>query len=78
MTPIEPAWRFPFCPAPPDFHLDWAGLVARFDWLQAMAGCPQEPVYHVEGDVLIRVKAGDQCTASSASLRSKGRELVFP
>jgi hypothetical protein len=32
----------------------------------------------VNGDVLIRVRTGEYCTASSAALRTRGRELVFP
>ncbi|MFO7684001.1 MAG: ATP-binding protein [Chloroflexota bacterium] len=46
------AWTFPFCPTPPDFQLDWPGLTAQFAWLRALAGCPQDPVFHGEGDVL--------------------------
>ena len=49
------AWRFPGCPAPPDWSLDFTALVNRFDWLRRMDGCPQDPIWHAEGDVLTHV-----------------------
>lgn len=45
-------WSFPFCPEPPDFLLDWDTLLDHFDWLQSLAGCLQDPIYHGEGNVL--------------------------
>lgn len=45
-------WHFPHCPAPPTWELNWHALVQRFTWLQALAGVPQDPYYHAEGDVL--------------------------
>lgn len=47
-------WRFP------DYHpgqpLDWQKLVAKFDWLAAMQGVPQDPEWHAEGDVFTHTK----------------------
>lgn len=31
-------------------------LEARTSWLQALAGCPQDPIHHAEGDVLTHVE----------------------
>jgi predicted kinase len=45
-------WRFPLCPAPPAWSLDWDGLVRQFDWLRALEPCQQDPAYHAEGSVL--------------------------
>lgn len=45
-------WDFPYCPAPPYWRLDWQGLLDIFPWLQALAGSPQDPIHHAEGDVL--------------------------
>jgi predicted kinase len=45
-------WTFPFCPLP-DESLDWEALVTTFDWIQAMQGVPQDPIFHAEGDVLV-------------------------
>ena len=30
--------------------------MAAFDWVRAMDGCPQDPVWHAEGDVLIHTR----------------------
>ena len=49
-------WIFPFCPEPPDFNLDWPALLSRFEWLRAMEGCLQEPLWHEEGDVLTHTR----------------------
>jgi len=46
-------WSFPLCPVGPPWRVEWAALVDRFEWLRAMAGCPQDPIFHAEGDVLI-------------------------
>ena len=36
--------------------LDWERLTERFAWLHGLAGCPQDPVHHAEGDVWIHTK----------------------
>ncbi|HEY2513898.1 MAG TPA: AAA family ATPase [Polyangiaceae bacterium] len=43
-------------PAPPGWNLDWEALDARFDWVRALRGCPQDPVHHAEGDVWIHTR----------------------
>lgn len=49
---IAPEWRFALCPDPPEWKLDFAALVERFEWLRALAECPQDAEWHAEGDVL--------------------------
>lgn len=50
-------WTFPGFPRTSDgSRPDWAALTARFSWLRAMDGVPQNPVYHAEGDVLIHTR----------------------
>lgn len=49
-------WSFPFCPAPPDWRLQWERIQERFDWIQAMRDVPQDPLYHAEGDVLVHTR----------------------
>jgi predicted kinase len=49
-------WSIPGCPAPPDWNVDWDTIVARFAWLRPLAGTPQDPVYHAEGDVLTHTR----------------------
>ncbi len=43
---------FPGCPQPPAWRLEWEAIVDRNPFLQPLADCPQDPVYHREGDVL--------------------------
>lgn len=38
-------------PTPERSALDWERLVESFAWLRTLAGCPQDPVHHAEGDV---------------------------
>ncbi|GCE11561.1 AAA family ATPase [Tengunoibacter tsumagoiensis] len=45
-----------FCPSGPLWSLDWDSLVQTFPWLQRMAGVPQNPIYHAEGDVQIHTR----------------------
>lgn len=45
-------WECPGCPGPPDWRVDVPELVATFPWLRPLADCPQDPVFHAEGDVL--------------------------
>lgn len=37
-------------------HRDWALLEKEFGWVRDMAGVPQDPVYHAEGDVATHVQ----------------------
>jgi putative nucleotidyltransferase with HDIG domain len=43
-------------PTPEAPRLDWARLDATFPWLRALAGCPQDPVHHAEGDVAVHTR----------------------
>jgi putative nucleotidyltransferase with HDIG domain len=45
-------WRIPGCPEPPDFRVDMAALRATYPWLEPLGACPQDPIFHAEGDVL--------------------------
>ena len=31
--------------------IDWCSIEDAFDWFRALDGCPQDPVFHAEGDV---------------------------
>lgn len=35
---------------------DWAGIADAFAWFRALEGCPQDPVFHAEGDVAIHTR----------------------
>jgi putative nucleotidyltransferase with HDIG domain len=65
-----PAWTFPGCPEPPDWTLDWEALAQRFAWLGALAGTPQEPEYHAEGDVLTHTRMVAEALTADASWRA--------
>jgi predicted kinase len=47
---------FDFVPAPPAWRLDWEGLDQAYDWVRALRGCMQSPVWHAEGDVWIHTR----------------------
>lgn len=37
-------------------RLAWDDLVGAFEWLRDLACCPQDPVFHAEGDVLLHTR----------------------
>jgi predicted kinase len=74
------AWTFPFTPQPPDWKLDWDSLAESFSWLRALAGTPQEPEYHGEGDVFIHTRMVAEAMIalpSWHSLPASERSLLF-
>jgi predicted kinase len=49
-------WTFSECPKTPDYCVNWEAIAlsstaAQFDWVETLANCPQDPIYHAEGDV---------------------------
>jgi predicted kinase len=44
---------FAFCPSAPDWHVRWDEMDQEYPFVRALAGCPQNPVHHAEGDVWI-------------------------
>lgn len=67
-------WSFPLCPEPPAWSLDFAALASRFDWIEAMRGCPQDAEWHAEGDVLTHV--GMVCAELAAMPAWRAMERV--
>ena len=53
-TALDEFWSH--VPRPPDWRLDWTALDAGYPWVKAMHGCPQDPVYHAEGDVWVHTR----------------------
>jgi UTP:GlnB (protein PII) uridylyltransferase len=43
-------------PQPLGQQFDWEALLAEHAFLQALAGCPQDPEHHAEGDVAIHTR----------------------
>lgn len=69
-----------FVPQPPDFKLDWEGINAEFAWIRAMANCPQDTVYHAEGDVWIHTRMVCESLLANEHWRAlpeQEREIVF-
>lgn len=52
----SPPWSFPFCPVAPEWLLDWDEIQNSFDWIRNLDGCPQDPLFHAEGDVLTHTR----------------------
>jgi predicted kinase len=43
-------------PPPGRFNLDWDRLSETWTWLRDLAGCPQDPQFHGEGDVWVHTR----------------------
>jgi predicted kinase len=61
---------FALCPQPPAWQVDWAALTERFPWVRDLAGCPQDPVYHAEGDVWVHTGMVCEALAGMPAWRS--------
>jgi putative nucleotidyltransferase with HDIG domain len=46
------SWTIPGCPEPPAWRVDTDALRALYPWLEPLGACPQDPIFHAEGDVL--------------------------
>jgi predicted kinase len=61
---------FPPCPGPPEFRVEWEYLDRCYPWIRNLAGCPQDPVYHAEGDVWVHTRMVCEALASLAAWRA--------
>jgi predicted kinase len=69
-----------FCPEPPAWRVDWPALHDAYAWVRALAGCPQDPVHHAEGDVWVHTRMVCEALASAADWRelpADERAVVF-
>jgi len=69
-----------YVPGPPAWNLDWAGLDEAYDWVRALAGCPQTPQWHAEGDVWIHTRMVLEALVALPgwrALRDRERAIVF-
>jgi putative nucleotidyltransferase with HDIG domain len=69
-----------YCPAAPEWRLAWDDMDGEFPWLADLAGCPQDPVYHAEGDVWVHTRmVCEELLALDAwrSLPEPERRLLF-
>ena len=42
---------FDHCPRPPHWGLDWDQLRRAYGWVEDLHSCPQDALFHAEGDV---------------------------
>jgi predicted kinase len=68
---------FPW-PQPPSWQVDWAALDEQFPWIPNLAGCPQDPVHHAEGDVWIHTRMVAEALAGMEAWRSlpEGERMI--
>lgn len=69
-------------PEPPGWDISWSGLEGTClgPLLSQMAGTPQDPAYHGEGDVLTHTRLVCQALAASGEFRrleERARQIVF-
>jgi predicted kinase len=43
-------------PSPDRPAIDWRTIAEAFEWFRRLEGCPQDPVYHAEGDVHVHTR----------------------
>lgn len=68
------------CPASPDWTVDWSGLRAEYDWVDALHQCPQDEIYHAEGDVGTHTEMALESLAASPRFRAldeQARAIVY-
>ena len=58
------------CPEPPTFAVDWSRIESRFDWVPQLFGCPQDALFHAEGDVGVHTKLACERLAAHAPWRA--------
>lgn len=69
-----------YCPEPPGWRVQWSDLTERFEWLRAMRDCPQDAVFHAEGDVWTHVEMVLEALAADGEFRGLSpfdRYIVF-
>ena len=67
-------WSFPLCPEPPSWQLDWQGILAALPWLGTLAECPQNPIFHPEGNVLEHTRLVCEALVSLQAWRELDRQ----
>jgi predicted kinase len=65
---------FSFTPTAPDYAVAWADLDREYAFVRAMAGCPQDPVHHAEGDVWVHTRMVCEAMAASPAWRALPEE----
>lgn len=69
IVPVGPAW-----------DLDWSGIHDAFDWVKALSGVPQDPIFHAEGDVWVHTRMVCEALIENPEWRrlpASRRALIF-
>src|SRR5215813_7931140 len=56
-------------PSPERPLIDWPSIEKAFDWFRRLADCPQDPVFHAEGDVGIHTRMVAEALVSDSEWR---------
>jgi predicted kinase len=70
----------PLCPRPPAWQVPWEALDQTYPWIRNLAGCPQSPVHHAEGDVWIHTRMVSEALTALPAWRGLGeveRRILF-
>lgn len=58
-------------PQGPDWTVPWDRIFATFSWVRRLAGIPQDPVHHAEGDVAVHTRLAVQALAGLPQWRAR-------
>jgi predicted kinase len=58
------------CPEPPGWEVKWDYLDREYPWIRNLAGCPQDPVHHAEGDVWVHTRMVCEAMAEMPAWRA--------
>ena len=58
------------CPRPSNWFVNWAAIDRAFSWIHDLAGCPQDPTHHAEGDVWIHCRMVCEALAALPAWRA--------
>ncbi len=68
------------CPSAPDWEVNWEVLRSAYPRVEAMHSCPQDAIFHAEGDVGIHTRMACEALAGCEQFRAlpaTEREVVF-
>lgn len=58
------------CPSGPDWTLDWSAIDQEYEWVRALRGCDQDPLWHAEGNVWVHTRMVLEELAGSTDWRA--------
>jgi predicted kinase len=67
-------------PEPESGSIDWPQIEAAFDWFRRLSGCPQDAIFHAEGDVAVHTRLVVEALLADPAwqrLGSAERESLF-